>query len=170
MVAGGIILGVVVMAATKPGPGGSLRPGQAANALPVSPEWELADLHGKIVKSAEFNGKVVIFNFWATWCPPCRAEIPGFVELQKKHGKNGLAVIGVCLDQGGADGVKKFVEKEGINYRILMGTEAVLRAYGGVEAIPTTFIINRESRIVGKHEGFADREVFEQKIQPLLGL
>lgn len=142
--------------------------GKPTTAPQPSPAWELKDVDGKTVKSADFKGKVVILDFWAAWCPPCRAEIPGFIELRKKYQNQGLVVAGVSLDQGGAAGVKKFMEKEGVNYPVLLGSEEVVRAFGGVEAIPTTFIIDRKGRIAGKHEGFTDKDDFEKEIKPLL--
>ncbi len=113
---------------------------------------------------------MVILDFWATWCPPCRAEIPGFVELQKQYAKQGFTVVGVALDQGGVEAVKQFAHKMRVNYPIVLGNEKVMGDFGGVEAIPATFVIDRQGRIVGKHVGLTDREEFEKEIKPLLKL
>lgn len=141
---------------------------QAAAANQSAPAWELKDVNGKPVKSSDFKGKVVILDFWATWCPPCRQEIPGFISLQQKYGKEGLTVVGVALDAEGAKVVAPFIKKNGINYPIVLGNEQVTRAFGGIEAIPTTFIIDREGNIVSKHVGFVPEATFEKEIKPLL--
>jgi peroxiredoxin len=144
--------------------------GQAFAQAPGSdaPAWELKDLDGKAVKLADFKGKVVVLDFWATWCPPCRAEIPGFIELQKQYGEKGLAIVGVSLDQAGAATVKAFVEKNKMNYPVVMGDDTTVKAYGGINGIPTTFVIDRKGKIAGKHIGFADKAKFEKEIKPLL--
>lgn len=131
-------------------------------------DWTLKDLEGKEVKLSDFKGKVVILDFWATWCPPCRKEIPHFVELQKEYGDQGLAIVGISLDEGGAEAVKPFAEKYEINYAVVMGDQEVAMSYGGIEAIPTTFVIDKEGKIVSKHVGYADKETFEKEIKPLL--
>jgi peroxiredoxin len=133
-----------------------------------APVWELKDMAGRTVKLSDFKGKVILLDFWATWCPPCREEIPGLIELQKKFGDRGLVVIGVSLDDGGVDVVKPFINKLGINYPVLMGTEEVARKYGDIQAIPTTFIIDRAGNIAAGHEGLTDKATFESEIKPLL--
>lgn len=133
----------------------------------LSPAWELKDVNGKMVKSSDFSGKVVMLDFWATWCGPCRMEIPGFIELQKQYADKGLVVIGVSLDQDGASAVKPFIEKLGINYPIVLGDEVIVSAFGGIEGIPTTFIIDRAGNIVRKHVGYAPKAEFEADIKPL---
>ena len=133
-----------------------------------APSWALQDANGKTIHSSDFKGKVVILDFWATWCPPCKAEIPGFIALQKKYGKNGLAVIGVSVDEGGADVVKPFAQQSGMNYTVVLADDKTAQAFGGIEAIPTTFIIDREGRIVTKHLGFTEKDEFEKELKPLL--
>jgi thiol-disulfide isomerase/thioredoxin len=134
----------------------------------AAPEWSLKDVNGKAVKSSDFAGKVVVLDFWATWCPPCKQEIPGFIDLQKKYGEKGLVILGVSLDEGGPEVVKPFIKEFGINYPIVMGDEKIVSAFGGIEGIPTTFIINRKGEIVAKHVGFRPTEAFEKEITPLL--
>jgi len=141
----------------------------AATSMP-SPAWELKGVDGKLVKFSDFAGKVVILDFWATWCGPCRMEIPGFIELQKQYADKGLVVVGVSLDQDGASVVKTFMDKTGIIYPVVLGDETIVCAFGGVEGIPTTFIIDRNGRIVGMHVGYTEKTEFESEIKPLLKL
>ena len=140
----------------------------AAATLGAAPAWKLKDVEGKSVGSDEFKGKVVVIDFWATWCPPCRAEIPGYIELQKKYGKDGLVIIGVSMDQGGPAVVKAFIAKFGINYPIVMGDDEVAQAFGGVEAIPTTFLIDRTGKIRDRKVGAEATEEYEKKILALI--
>jgi thiol-disulfide isomerase/thioredoxin len=132
-----------------------------------APAWELSDTDGKPVKSSDFDGKVVILDFWATWCPPCKAEIPSFIELQKQYGEKGLVVVGVSLDERGPAVVKSFINQFGMNYPVVMGDAKIVQAFGGIQAIPTTFIIDRRGEIVARHVGFAPKETFEKQIIPL---
>jgi thiol-disulfide isomerase/thioredoxin len=133
-----------------------------------APDWQLAGLNGKTVKFSDFRGKVVILDFWATWCAPCRIEIPQFIELQKQYGDSGLAVIGVSLDEQGPEVVKKFVKQFGVNYPVVMGNQKVVEAYGGIVAVPTAFVIDRQGRLVSQHLGYNDKATFETEIQSLL--
>jgi thiol-disulfide isomerase/thioredoxin len=141
---------------------------ETSTARTPAPDWQLHDLNGKTVKFSDFRGHVLILDFWATWCAPCRIEIPHFVELQKQYGDKGLTVIGVSLDEQGPEVVKKFVKQFGLTYPIVIGDEKVVEAYGRVDAIPTTFVIDRQGHIVSRHMGYNDKEVFEQEIQSLL--
>ncbi|MFN2476416.1 MAG: TlpA family protein disulfide reductase [Chthoniobacterales bacterium] len=134
----------------------------------AAPDWQLKDLDGKSVKLSDFKGKVVILNFWATWCPPCRKEIPTFVSLQKQYADNGLVIVGVSLDEKGPGVVKPFVAKMGINYPVVMGDPKTAAEYGGIGVVPTTFIIDRNGKLAAQHEGDAERATFESEIKPLL--
>jgi peroxiredoxin len=139
-----------------------------ADQTEVAPEWSLTDMNGKTVRSTDFKGKVVILDFWATWCGPCRAEIPNFIALQKQYEKQGLVVVGVSVDEDGPDAVKPFAQKLGMNYPVVLADEKTREAFGGLEAVPTTFVIDREGRIVKEHVGFADKDEFQNEIKPLL--
>jgi thiol-disulfide isomerase/thioredoxin len=141
---------------------------EASPAKTPAPDWELKDLNGKTVKFSDFRGHVVILDFWATWCAPCRVEIPHFVELQKQYSDKGLTVVGVSLDQQGSEVVKKFVKQFGVNYPVVIGNEKVSEAYGGIDGIPTTFVIDRQGLIVSRHIGYDEKTVFEKEIQSLL--
>ena len=134
----------------------------------AAPEWQLKDPDGQPVALSDFKGKVVILDFWATWCPPCRAEIPGFVALQKQYAAQGLTVVGVSLDTTGASVVKSFMQHLGMNYPVVIGDEKIAADYGGISAIPTTFVIDRNGNIVTSHQGYASQVVFESEIRPLL--
>jgi thiol-disulfide isomerase/thioredoxin len=151
---------------------GQSQTGVAAAELPENvtsaPGWELQDVDGKTVRFSDFKGKVVILDFWATWCGPCKAEIPSFIALQNEYGTNGLVVVGISVDEDGAAVVKKFAQHLGINYPVLLADQKTPQAFGGIEAIPTTFIIDREGRIVKKHLGLTGKEEFESELKPLL--
>ncbi len=136
--------------------------------LGPAPAWKLKDVDGKEVTSEQFKGKVVVVDFWATWCGPCRAEIPGYVELQKKYGPEGLVIVGVSLDQAGPAVVKPFAAKMAINYPIAMGDEEIQKAFGGIEALPTTFLIDRDGQIRDRKIGAEETEVYEKKIVAVL--
>lgn len=140
----------------------------AADTKPAA-DFNLPGVDGKAVKLSQFKGKVVILDFWATWCPPCRGEIPDFISLQKQYGPKGLQVVGVALDQEGADAVKPFVKEHGINYPIGLDPESTVPpSYGGVRGIPTTFVIDKQGHIVKKYVGARSRAAFEADIKPLL--
>ena len=134
-----------------------------------APTFSLADLDGRQVSSTSFRGKVVILDFWATWCPPCKAEIPHLVSLQSKYRDRGLAIVGLSLDAGGAGDVKPFADEHDVNYTMLIANDDVSRAFGGVTMIPTTFVLDRNGVVVKRFIGYTAPEVFEETIQPLLG-
>ncbi len=143
--------------------GGALLRAEPIAPFPA-PTWVLQDLDGKAVRSDQFRGKVVVVDFWATWCPPCREEIPGYVALQEKYGKDGLVIIGVSLDRAGPVKVKQFAEKFGINYTLVMGDQDTVAAFGGFDAIPTTFIIDRRGIVRDRKTGAMDTESYEKNL------
>ncbi len=157
--------------ATKPEAGGGATPAKSALVLPKlgpAPAWQLKDVNGAVVSSDEFKGKVVVVDFWATWCPPCREEIPGYIELARKYGKDGLVIVGVSLDQAGPDVVRAYAKKAGINYPLVMGDENIVAAFGGVEGIPTTFLIDRTGQIRDRKVGLVATAEYEGRIQAAL--
>ena len=133
-----------------------------------APEFALPDLEGKVVKTSDLRGKVVILDFWATWCPPCRQEVPHFVALHSKYRDQGLAIVGLSLDKGGVQDVKPFAEEYNVNYMMLIANDETARDYGGITGIPTTFVIDKDGKIVKRFMGYTDPEVFEETIRPLL--
>ena len=139
--------------------------------LPViepAPEWTLTDLDGNPVSSSQFKGKVVVVDFWATWCPPCREEIPGYIALQEKYGKDDLVIVGVSLDRGGPAVVADFAKKFGINYPLVMGDNSIVDAFGGISAIPTTFLIDRDGNIRDRKIGGMKTADYEKRILAVL--
>jgi thiol-disulfide isomerase/thioredoxin len=134
-----------------------------------APAFELPGLDGKAVKLADYRGKVMVLNFWATWCGPCRAEVPDLVELQEKY-KDQLQVIGLVVDDDDQDAIKKFAAKFGVNYPIAIANDDIRLEYGGIPALPTSFILDAEGRVVQKHEGLRDPVLYEVEIRSLLGL
>ncbi|MFA3782259.1 peroxiredoxin family protein [Melioribacteraceae bacterium 4301-Me] len=134
-----------------------------------APDFTLPTTDGKTLKLSDFKGKVVIIDFWATWCPPCRKGIPDLIELKKKFGKKGLEIIGVSVDQDTKDQVVPFIKQYGINYPVVYGNNNVYRAYGGIEAIPTTFVIDKTGKIVASYQGLMPKSVYENHISKLLG-
>lgn len=133
-----------------------------------APGWTLKDPDGREVSFSQFAGKVVVVDFWATWCAPCVEEIPGFVALQKKYGADGLVVVGVSFDRGGPAKVKKFMQEHGMNYVVVMGNAEVGEAFGGFEALPTTFLISRDGRIVHQKTGAWPHEKYEELVKSQL--
>ena len=134
-----------------------------------APDFKLDDLDGKPLSLAAAHGKVILLNFWATWCGPCRAEIPDLIELQKKYGDT-LQIIGLDVDDDDVAEVKKFVEKNGINYPVGMATNEIRIQYGGVAALPTSFVLDKEGRVVQKHEGLRNPLLYEYEIRSLSNL
>lgn len=133
-----------------------------------APDFTLPDINGENVKLSDLKGKVVALNFWATWCGPCRKEIPDFIELQNMYAQEGLQFVGIALDDGGVSVIKPFAEKLKMNYPVLVGNEAVTTAYGGMNAIPVTILIDKKGNMRGKFVGMRTKAVMESLILPLL--
>jgi thiol-disulfide isomerase/thioredoxin len=134
-----------------------------------APDFKVDDLEGTPLTLSASHGKVILLNFWATWCGPCRAEIPDLVELQKKYADR-LQIIGLDVDDDDVAEVKKFVEENKINYPVGIATNEIRMQYGGVAALPTSFVLNSEGQVVQKHEGLRDPRLYEFEIRALIGL
>ncbi len=135
----------------------------------LSPDFALKDATGATVKLSDYKGKVVLLNFWATWCGPCKIEIPWFMDFQKTYKDRDFAVLGVSMDEDGWDSVKPYVEEHKMNYRVLLGNDQVSQLFGGIDSLPTTLVIDREGRIASMHMGLVAKKTYEQEIEQLLG-
>jgi len=135
-----------------------------------APDFSLASLDGKTVKLSDYKGKAVLLNFWATWCEPCKIEMPWFVELQKQYGPQGLQVLGVAMDDTDPKDISDFAHKMGVNYPIAVGKEAVGDQYGGIPYLPSTFYIDRDGKVVDRVYGLVSRSEIEDDIKKALSL
>ena len=135
----------------------------------LAPDFKLTALDGKPLTLAGSHGKVILLNFWATWCGPCRAEIPDLIDLQNKY-KDRFQILSLVVDDDDEDAVKSFVGKFGINYPVALASNEIRFQYGGIAALPTSFVLDSEGRIVQKHEGLRDPILYETEIRSLLGL
>ncbi len=168
---------VYAMVPTLPGPTELIDSEASAAAGDVCPadakkanlDFTVKDLDGKKVNLSSFKGKVILLDFWATWCPPCKAEIPGFVELQQTYGEQGLQVVGVSVDDP-IEKLRPFADEFRMNYPVIvgLGEDDLQDAYGPMWGIPTTFLIARDGRICRKHSGLVGKERYERDIKSLL--
>lgn len=141
--------------------------GQEKSAPRTAPDFDLKDLTGKQLRLSDYRGKVVLLDFWATWCAPCQTEVPRFVAFQNEYGKNGFQVIGISMDDA-PEPVRKFYTKFKMNYPVAMGTEKLADDYGGVLGLPLTFLIGRNGHIVKRYDGSADLNQMELDLKKLL--
>jgi len=166
-----VLAGLLLLARFKGRvPAGRPRTAAVASKGLTAPDFVLTDLQGHNLKLSDLRGKAVVLNFWATWCPPCKEEIPWFVELQKRYGSQGLQVIGVSMDDDGDQkDVAKFAAANSINYPVLLGKDNVANQYGGIEYLPTTFYIGRDGVVVDRVFGQPDsRDEIEKNIKRVL--
>jgi len=160
-----VVAGLLIMAKFRENlPGGGAR-SVAATKGRNAPDFVLTDLQGNNVKLSDLRGKAVVLNFWATWCPPCKQEIPWFVDIQKRYGSQGLQVVGVSMDDGDQKDVARFAAENSINYPILLGKEKVAEQYGGIDYLPTTFYIDRNGVVMDRVFGQPGRDEIEQNVK-----
>jgi len=137
----------------------------------MAPDFALASLDGKTtIRLSDYRGKAVLLNFWATWCVPCKIEMPWFVELQNQYGAQGLQVVGVAMDDASPEDIAKFAKDMGVNYPIAVGKEAVGDAYGGVQFLPATFYIGRDGKVIDKVFGLKGKHEIQDDIKKALEL
>ncbi len=165
-----LIMGAVAVVHCGSGKDSNKKPSKNKDEIiyPLAPDFETVDINGNKVKLSDYRGKVVILDFWATWCPPCRYEIPGFVDLYSKN-SNILMVIGVALDTGNdrLEKVKNFYKAFKMNYPVVMANEDILRKYPGISAIPTTFVIDKKGYIKRYYVGARPPDVFKKDLEEL---
>jgi cytochrome c biogenesis protein CcmG, thiol:disulfide interchange protein DsbE len=133
----------------------------------LAPDFSVTDLSGQTLQLSHYRGKLVLLNFWATWCAPCRSEIPRFVDLQNKYGKEGLQIIGISLDDDPKP-VRAFYQQLRMNYPVAIGDAKLAEQYGGVLGLPVSFLIGRDGRMYAKHVGESDTSQIEREIKSLL--
>ena len=136
----------------------------------LAADFTLKDENGAVAKLSDYRGKVVLLNFWATWCGPCGVEIPWFTDFEQKYKSQGFAVLGVSMDEDGWPAIKPFVAERKINYRVLLGNDSVAQLYGGLDSLPTSFVIDREGKVAfPPHIGLISKNEYANEIQCLLG-
>jgi thiol-disulfide isomerase/thioredoxin len=134
-----------------------------------APDFKLQDLDGKDLSLSSLKGRVVLLNFWATWCGPCRAEIPSLIQLQKRY-QDRMQIIGLVVDEDDQTEIRKFIERQGINYPVALAPDDIRIAYGGVSALPTVFLLNASGQVVQKHVGLFDPTLYETEVRVLLDM
>lgn len=160
----GLAIGSTLLLGSATGPA---EPRAPAGERKAAPDFSLEDAQGKAIKLSDFRGKVVLVDFWATWCHGCQTEIPWFMEFQNKYGSKGLAVVGISMDDDGWKSVRPFLAERKINYTVVVGNKNIEKLYS-VENPPVAVLIDREGKIAEAHEGVVARESFEKHIKSLL--
>ncbi|MDZ7371623.1 MAG: TlpA family protein disulfide reductase [candidate division KSB1 bacterium] len=166
-----MVLSLVVPACSKQeksSVGGSTASAQTKNDGGL--DFTIITIDGQHLKLSDFRGKVVIVDFWDTWCPPCRMEIPHFIDLYKQYKGRGFEMIGIAFGREGVEAVKRFSASYNINYTNALATQEILNKVGEINAIPTTFVLDQKGNIYKKYVGYQDKAVFERDIKTLLGL
>jgi peroxiredoxin len=159
LMAGGLVIGAV-MAQCAMLPEKDRKP---------APNFSLQDANGKTLKLSDFKGKVVLLNFWATWCGPCKLEIPWFEDFQTTYKGKAFTVIGVSMDDDGWKAVKPYIASSKMNYPVVVGNDKLADSFGGVDAMPTTFIIDKQGNIAATHMGLVGKDVYQAEILSLMG-
>ena len=142
---------------------------KAENERKPAPNFTLTGADGNPAKLSDYHGKVVLLNFWATWCGPCQVEIPWFIQFQREYKDRDFVVLGVSEDEDGWKAVRPYVAREKINYPVMIANELVTQQYGGIDHLPTTFMIDRQGRVASSHEGLVSMNTYRKEILTLLG-
>jgi thiol-disulfide isomerase/thioredoxin len=158
----------LLVACSNNQPGEPLKNANKNKKSAPAPDFNLPNLTDQTVKLSQYRGKIVVLNFWATWCGPCRMEIPDFIDAQKIYRDKGVEFIGIAIDEEGKEIVKPFADKLGMNYLVLIGDEKTVNNYGGISAIPTTFFIDRDGQIQGQAQGALRRADLTKVLDQLL--
>ncbi len=140
----------------------------SADGMPAIPEFSIESMDGGSVTNADIEGRVVLVNFWATWCGPCKIEMPWFVDFQRKFKDRGFTVLAISLDEGGWDPVREFAQDHDFNFPVLLGDDAVSEDFGGIYVLPTTWIVSRQGKVVFTHQGLVAKAKYEEEIEALL--
>lgn len=143
-------------------------PAASESAGRPAPAFALKDVDGNTVDSSRFAGKATVINFFASWCPPCRQETPGFVEVHEKYRDKGLEMVGISLDTDTSGNLPRFIADNRIGYRVLLGNPEIAREFGGVQAVPTTFFVGKDGLIRNVHVGYMAPEKFESEVRKIL--
>lgn len=163
-----LLFGIMSLPHSPPGVEAMVEETCDSKAKPANLDFELKDINGKVVTLSDYKGNVILLDFWATWCPPCKIEIPGFIELYNKYKSRGFVVLGVSMDDS-SSAVKPFTQKMKMSYPVLIGTgRSDIEEAFELMGLPTTFLISRDGRICNRHFGFAEKEQFEREIKILL--
>ena len=131
-------------------------------------DFALENGEGKVVQLSDYKGQVVLLNFWATWCGPCKVEMPWFVEFQRKYKDQGFTVLAISMDEEGWDIVRPYLADNPVNFPVVIGDEETADKFGGVMALPMTLVIDKQGQIVGRHKGLVDKSLYEEEIEALL--
>lgn len=166
------VLGLVVLAGallTRCAPSSPAREASSPDkSRKAAPDFTLTDANGASVKLSDYKGKVVLLNFWATWCGPCKIEIPWFMQFEKSYKDRGFMILGVSMDQDGWNAVRPFLSRIPINYPVMIGDDRLAELYGGVDSLPSTFLIDRHGAIAFTHSGLVAERDYEAEIQQLI--
>ncbi len=162
-----IALGIVLTAGLLASPAGQTTAITAPDTRKIAPDFNLRDSRGTSITLSHFKGKVILLDFWATWCTGCKVEIPWYMEFQSKYKHGGLSVIGVSMDEDGWKSVKPFLKEHPISYSVVVGNPDLAKLYG-VDSMPMTLLIDRNGEIAASHVGMVEKNAFEGEIQILL--